>query len=55
VKLAVTTLSAALTAIRSFFYPQYILFLDSPSAFSIDISIQIALFTLLAASSRRSG
>ena len=46
-KLAVTALSAALTAIRSFFYAQYILFLDSPSVFSIDISIQIALFSII--------
>jgi branched-chain amino acid transport system permease protein len=47
VKLAVTVLSAALTAIGGSFYAHYILFLDPPSVFSIDISIQIALFSII--------
>ena len=40
-------LSAALTAIGGFFYAQYILFLDPPSVFSINISVQIALFSII--------
>lgn len=47
VKLTVTMISAALTAMGGFLYAQYILFLDPPSIFSINISVQIALFTLI--------
>lgn len=47
VKLMVTMISAALTAVGGFFYAQYILFLDPPSVFSINISVQIALFSLI--------
>ena len=38
---------AALTAVGGFFYAQYILFLDPPSVFSINISVQIALFSII--------
>lgn len=47
VKLLVTMLSAALTAVGGFFYAQYILFLDPPSVFSINVSIQIALLSII--------
>ncbi|MEI7785078.1 MAG: branched-chain amino acid ABC transporter permease [Betaproteobacteria bacterium] len=47
VKLIVTMISAALTSVGGFFYAQYILFLDPPSVFSINISVQIALFSLI--------
>jgi branched-chain amino acid transport system permease protein len=47
VKLLVTTISAALTSAGGFLYAQYILFLDPPSVFSINISVQIALFSLI--------
>lgn len=47
VKLAVTMMSAALTAAGGFFYAQYILFLDPPSVFSINVSIQIALLSII--------
>lgn len=47
VKLAVTMISAALTAVGGFFYAQYILFLDPPSVFSIDVSIRIALLSII--------
>ena len=47
VKLIVTMMSAALTAMGAFLYAQYILFLDPPSMFSINISVQIALFSLI--------
>ena len=47
IKLIVTMISAALTAVGGFFYAQYILFLDPPSVFSINISVQIALFSLI--------
>ena len=40
-------ISAALTAVGGFFYAQYILFLDPPSVFSINISVQIALFSII--------
>ena len=43
VKLIVTMISAALTSVGGFLYAQYILFLDPPSVFSINISVQIAL------------
>ncbi|MBS7700336.1 MULTISPECIES: branched-chain amino acid ABC transporter permease [unclassified Chelatococcus] len=47
VKLIVTIMSAALTAVGGFFYAQYILFLDPPSVFSINISVQIALLSII--------
>lgn len=47
VKLIVTMISAALTSVGGFLYAQYILFLDPPSVFSINISVQIALFSLI--------
>jgi branched-chain amino acid transport system permease protein len=47
VKLTVTMMSAALTAAGGFFYAQYILFLDPPSVFSINISVQIALLSII--------
>jgi branched-chain amino acid transport system permease protein len=47
VKLAVTMMSAALTAVGGFFYAQYILFLDPPSVFSINVSVQIALLSII--------
>jgi branched-chain amino acid transport system permease protein len=47
VKLLVTVISAALTSLGGFLYAQYILFLDPPSVFSINISVQIALFSLI--------
>jgi branched-chain amino acid transport system permease protein len=47
VKLQITMISAALTSVGGFLYAQYILFLDPPSVFSINISVQIALFSLI--------
>ncbi len=47
VKLLITVISAALTSVGGFLYAQYILFLDPPSVFSINISVQIALFSLI--------
>jgi len=47
VKLLITMISAALTSLGGFLYAQYILFLDPPSVFSINISVQIALFSLI--------
>ena len=47
IKLIITMISAALTSVGGFFYAQYILFLDPPSVFSINISVQIALFSLI--------
>ncbi len=47
VKLIITMISAALTSMGGFLYAQYILFLDPPSVFSINISVQIALFSLI--------
>ena len=47
VKLIVTMISAAITAVGGFFYAQYILFLDPPSVFSINISVQIALLSII--------
>lgn len=47
VKLQVTMISAALTAMGGFLYAQYILFLDPPSVFSINVSIQIALLSII--------
>ena len=47
VKLLVTMISAALTAISGFFYAHYILFLDPPSVFSIDVSIHFALLSII--------
>jgi branched-chain amino acid transport system permease protein len=47
VKLQITMISAALTSVGGFLYAQYILFLDPPSVFSLNVSVQIALFTLI--------
>ncbi|MGE0311434.1 MAG: branched-chain amino acid ABC transporter permease [Lautropia sp.] len=47
VKLQVTMISAALTAMGGFLYAQYVLFLDPPSAFSINVSVQIALLSII--------
>jgi branched-chain amino acid transport system permease protein len=47
IKLIITMISASLTSVGGFFYAQYILFLDPPSVFSINISVQIALFSLI--------
>lgn len=47
IKLLITMVSAALTSVGGFLYAQYILFLDPPSVFSINISVQIALFSLI--------
>jgi branched-chain amino acid transport system permease protein len=47
VKLIATMISAALTSMGGFFYAQYILFLDPPSVFSINVSIQIALLSII--------
>ena len=47
VKLLITLISAALTSAGGFLYAQYILFLDPPSVFSINVSVQIALFSLI--------
>jgi branched-chain amino acid transport system permease protein len=47
VKLLITMISAALTSVGGFLYAQYILFLDPPSVFSINISVQIALYSLI--------
>ena len=47
VKLIVSMMSAALTAAGGFFYAQYILFLDPSSVFSINISVQIALLSII--------
>lgn len=47
VKLIVTMMSAALTAVGGFFYAQFILYLDPPSVFSINISVQIALLSII--------
>ena len=46
-KLTITMISAALTAAGGFFYAQYILFLDPPSLFSINVSVQIALLSII--------
>lgn len=46
-KIVVTIISAALTAMCGFFYAQYILFLDPPSVFSIDVSIHFALLSII--------
>jgi branched-chain amino acid transport system permease protein len=45
--MAATLLSAGLTAIGGFFYAQYIFFIDPPSVFSIDVSIRIALLSII--------
>lgn len=47
VKLLITAISAALTAVGGFFYAQYILFIDPPSLFSINNSVQVALLAIL--------
>jgi branched-chain amino acid transport system permease protein len=47
VKLLVTLISAALTAAGGFFYAQYILFIDPPSVFSLNNSIQVALLAII--------
>jgi branched-chain amino acid transport system permease protein len=47
VKLTVTALSAALTAMGGFFYAQYVLFVDPASVFTINVSIQIALLAII--------
>lgn len=47
VKMAATVLSAVLTAIGGFFYAQYIFFIDPPSVFSINVSVQIALLAII--------
>jgi branched-chain amino acid transport system permease protein len=46
-KLLITMISAALTAAGGFFYAQYILFIDPPSLFSINNSVQAALLSIL--------
>ena len=46
-KLIATLLSAGLTAVGGFFYAQYILFVDPPSVFSINVSVQIALLAII--------
>jgi branched-chain amino acid transport system permease protein len=47
VKLLITLISAALTAAGGFFYAQYILFIDPPSVFSINNSVQVALLAII--------
>ncbi|MGA0594677.1 branched-chain amino acid ABC transporter permease [Enterovirga sp. CN4-39] len=47
VKLLITLISAALTAMGGFFYAQYILFIDPPSVFSINNSVQVALLAII--------
>jgi branched-chain amino acid transport system permease protein len=47
IKMTATLLSAGLTAIGGFFYAQYIFFIDPPSVFSIDLSIRIALLSII--------
>ena len=47
VKLLITAISAALTAVGGFFYAQYILFIDPPSVFSINNSVQVALLAII--------
>jgi branched-chain amino acid transport system permease protein len=47
VKLLITLISAGLTAAGGFFYAQYILFIDPPSVFSINNSVQVALLAIL--------
>lgn len=47
VKLLITMVSAALTAAGGFFYAQYILFIDPPSLFSINNSVQMALLAII--------
>jgi len=46
-KMVVMIISAFLTAICGSFYAQYILYIDPPSVFSLDISIKIVLVTVL--------
>jgi branched-chain amino acid transport system permease protein len=47
VKLVITLISAALTGAGGFFYAQYILFIDPPSVFSINNSVQVALLAII--------
>jgi branched-chain amino acid transport system permease protein len=47
VKLIAAALSAALTAVGGAFYAQYIFFIDPPSVFSINISVQLALLSII--------
>jgi branched-chain amino acid transport system permease protein len=47
VKLLITMISAALTGMGGFFYAQYILFIDPPSLFTINNSVQVALLAIL--------
>jgi len=47
VKLLITLISAALTAVGGFFYAQYILFIDPPSLFSLNNSVQVALLAIV--------
>jgi len=46
-KMVAMIISAFLTAICGSFYAQYILYIDPPSVFSLDISIKIVLVTVL--------
>jgi branched-chain amino acid transport system permease protein len=47
VKLIALTVSAALTALGGTFYAQYILFLEPGTVFSLDVSIQMALISII--------
>lgn len=47
VKMLATVISAALTAIGGFFYANFIFFIDPPSVFSINVSIQTALLSII--------
>jgi branched-chain amino acid transport system permease protein len=47
VKLLATAISAVFTAIGGAFYAQYIFFIDPPSVFSINVSVQIALLAII--------
>jgi branched-chain amino acid transport system permease protein len=47
VKMTATLLSAGLTSVGGFFYAQFILFVDPPSVFSINVSVQIALLAII--------
>jgi branched-chain amino acid transport system permease protein len=47
VKLTATAISTALTALGGFFYAQYIFFIDPPSVFSLNVSVQIALLSII--------
>jgi branched-chain amino acid transport system permease protein len=47
VKLAAAVLSAALTSMIGSFHAMYLTFIDPSAAFSLDLSIQIAMFALI--------